>query len=673
MVNPVSCRVCFFVTFYIMLGKSNQDVCMRETTEKRTDRERGEGWRNTKLGEFIHERMNGRQVFRRKEGADLPPTYVQAPESSKQVIANERVVIIAGDDERAVGDKSLPVSLMGMTAEKAAEALHIDSAINKSRGAAIVTAEDGVAYRSHLEADRHVMLVNGNSSRPISHEAPTGVYEPQPGDVLTIVDTGTATRMCNEPGLDNWRSIEEGLLGQDTSYASVYFPEQVVSAMTTARTMRQKRNGTPPWAAAAVPVAATGLAASQIRSTPHARYTYDEDNMTVGPDNERSRSKRRGGKLGAMLAGGAAAAGTHMFFLKNRLKHTDRRENETDEAYERRRSRRTAAAVALGGAAVLGALLFAKWAHDNGGVVEALGLDGLRAPDIDFQEPEVDPLCPSPEANQNLGLPEDYCSYPEIPIPEDPRLDVDVPPTWNGDLPPFLEAPDIPEADLSVPAPPEVELPAPEPPETGVEIPPSVDRDYTQDVRTITPGEGWYDTFRQMGITDCEVQEKLINDSALMQQLEAGKLAYHDPSLYEEWGIRMTPDGTMPSWALDLIADTYQEIVQVDGNSAPQVPSGDVATAVESLQGSPAEVIVWGEGWLQTFDETLTELGMTDPNKQYAMHNNYALMSELNDMGLAYHRYDGWGLLMTENGKLPYEAKELIVRYANPEAYGLAS
>lgn len=70
-------------------------------------------------------------------------------------------------------------------------------------------------------------------------------------------------------------------------------------------------------------------------------------------------------------------------------------------------------------------------------------------------------------------------------------------------------------------------------------------------VSHIDIGEGWYDTFEQMGLSE-GVWRILLEDEQLMTQLQEMGLAYPDDSI-GGWGINMTADGKMPQEALDLI------------------------------------------------------------------------------------------------------------------------
>ncbi|MFZ1360515.1 MAG: hypothetical protein WAS27_00575 [Candidatus Saccharimonadales bacterium] len=74
------------------------------------------------------------------------------------------------------------------------------------------------------------------------------------------------------------------------------------------------------------------------------------------------------------------------------------------------------------------------------------------------------------------------------------------------------------------------------------------------DAQTITPGEGWYQTFGELGIAPHD-QARLLNDDILMAKLSNMGVAYPDVSL-GGWGMNMTVDGKLPTDALKLIHDT---------------------------------------------------------------------------------------------------------------------
>lgn len=78
--------------------------------------------------------------------------------------------------------------------------------------------------------------------------------------------------------------------------------------------------------------------------------------------------------------------------------------------------------------------------------------------------------------------------------------------------------------------------------------------EYSIHASTVTLGEGWYQTFSEVGITDPGQQYALLHNQALMQELANQGLAYPDATL-GGWGINMTVDGKMPLESLKLIED----------------------------------------------------------------------------------------------------------------------
>lgn len=77
---------------------------------------------------------------------------------------------------------------------------------------------------------------------------------------------------------------------------------------------------------------------------------------------------------------------------------------------------------------------------------------------------------------------------------------------------------------------------------------------WSGDALNVSSGEGWYQTFAEMGISDFADQQALLNDSELMNKLYDQGLAYPDASA-GGWGMNLTFDGKMPQESLDLIAD----------------------------------------------------------------------------------------------------------------------
>jgi uncharacterized membrane protein YgcG len=78
---------------------------------------------------------------------------------------------------------------------------------------------------------------------------------------------------------------------------------------------------------------------------------------------------------------------------------------------------------------------------------------------------------------------------------------------------------------------------------------------YSLAAETIKPGEGFYQTFHEMGIPQ-DSWDQVLHDAG--PQLHEMHLAYRMPS--GQWGINMTPDGKMPVSALDVISKTYNSL-----------------------------------------------------------------------------------------------------------------
>lgn len=114
---------------------------------------------------------------------------------------------------------------------------------------------------------------------------------------------------------------------------------------------------------------------------------------------------------------------------------------------------------------------------------------------------------------------------------------------------------------------------------------------------------------------------------------------------------------------------------EIDPNDYPplegvETGSGDVTPSPEVFSDS-AYTVDRGEGWFQTFNE----LGLRDQTAQWNLLHNHELMSQLQQMGLAYPDVNlgGWGINMTPDGKMPQAALELIRDYAVQSGYDLAA
>jgi hypothetical protein len=115
------------------------------------------------------------------------------------------------------------------------------------------------------------------------------------------------------------------------------------------------------------------------------------------------------------------------------------------------------------------------------------------------------------------------------------------PPTSTPEVPPITSVPEQPP--IAVPE---------QPPMTG---PGTIDANSFHDALTFDNGEGWNQTFGELGIMNARDQAALLNNDVLMGKLSNMGLAYPDARV-GGWGIRMTPDGKMPTAAADLIRQT---------------------------------------------------------------------------------------------------------------------
>lgn len=82
----------------------------------------------------------------------------------------------------------------------------------------------------------------------------------------------------------------------------------------------------------------------------------------------------------------------------------------------------------------------------------------------------------------------------------------------------------------------------------------------TTGAETISNGEGFYQTFQELNIPAEDRAELLAKVGPQLHDMQVGgqPLAYQMPN--GEWGIRMTPDGKMPTDALQLISDTHDQM-----------------------------------------------------------------------------------------------------------------
>lgn len=80
---------------------------------------------------------------------------------------------------------------------------------------------------------------------------------------------------------------------------------------------------------------------------------------------------------------------------------------------------------------------------------------------------------------------------------------------------------------------------------------------FSPDALQVTPGEGWFKTFRELGM-DSETQKAVLGNDKIMGELQSMGLAY-TPEL-GGWGMNMPSNGKMPPEALKLIIQAREAI-----------------------------------------------------------------------------------------------------------------
>lgn len=183
------------------------------------------------------------------------------------------------------------------------------------------------------------------------------------------------------------------------------------------------------------------------------------------------------------------------------------------------------------------------------------------------------------------------------------------------------------------------------------------------DERTLSRGEGWYQTFREMGVS-AKHRTELLNEVG--PYLKEKGLAYWDSNA-DEWRMNMTENGKLPTSAIRHIAETAHEhgwqsdydkfFEPVSDNSMSDTAHENIA---EYAKGRDESVIAPGEGG----HEFMRELGIKDPQDRQAVWNEIA--PQLNDDKLTYYdkQNSDWRLNMTPDGKMPTSAIETAVETA---------
>ena len=228
--------------------------------------------------------------------------------------------------------------------------------------------------------------------------------------------------------------------------------------------------------------------------------------------------------------------------------------------------------------------------------------------------------------------------------------------------------------------------------------------------RKIRPGEGWYQTFKELGIKRDNWDELLKDMGPKLRDMEykGTKLAYWDEQA-NEWRINMTENGKMPKSALRLIIERAEEKGYMENPlgleeltaatqtsetvlptvSAPETASVDTASVADNLIKNPessaefsaVSTISKGESVTTMLDQ-LNKAGVI--NVESGQYN--ALMKVAGPELAKLHYPDGtpvaypfrrfpydWRLYMSPDGRLHPDAIRLLERLSRQGNYTLAS
>lgn len=178
---------------------------------------------------------------------------------------------------------------------------------------------------------------------------------------------------------------------------------------------------------------------------------------------------------------------------------------------------------------------------------------------------------------------------------------------------------------------------------------------YGADERRISNGEGWYQTFREMGV-DAGDRSELLKDVG--PHLHEKGLAYWDKNAHE-WRMNMTENGKLPKSAIRYIAETahehgidtnYDKFVDATA-SVSQEP--ETATVFHEFS-SGAQHISDGEG----FYHELSQMGVPASDQAEVLQE---AAPQLYDQGIAYEMNDSLpGINMTPDHVMPQESLETL-------------
>lgn len=172
------------------------------------------------------------------------------------------------------------------------------------------------------------------------------------------------------------------------------------------------------------------------------------------------------------------------------------------------------------------------------------------------------------------------------------------------------------------------------------------------DERIISRGEGWYETFREMGVSSKDRVELL---KEVGPHLHERGLAYWDSNAHE-WRMNMTENGKLPKSAIEYIAQkAHENGIHSDYDKffdATDAVGQDVTTTHEFSSG--AQHIGKGEGFYH-------ELGQIGVSPEHQAEVLQQAAPQLYEQGIAYKMNDGLpGINMTPDHLMPQESLETL-------------
>lgn len=145
---------------------------------------------------------------------------------------------------------------------------------------------------------------------------------------------------------------------------------------------------------------------------------------------------------------------------------------------------------------------------------------------------------------------------------------------------------------------------------------------FSNDALTIRAGEGWYQTFKEVGISR-EHWADMLNRAG--PKLEEMGVAYRAPEL-GGWGMNMTPDGRMPEEALRYITETAREhgylpeleVAEVAEVAAPDDVTAEAGPDSADAQPDAADRDGFNAGAVSPENQDMAEIGVLDGDEASA-------------------------------------------------------